>query len=374
MNSVVISGTGFFAPDTVISNDELVASYNQHVEDFNAENATAIAAGELAEKQPSSSEFILKASGIERRHVLSKDGILDTQRLRPEVENRDDDQLGIQAEMAVAAALEALAAAGKKPEDVDMLLVACSNMQRAYPAVAIEVQNALGCGGYAYDLNVACSSATFGLQSAVSAIRTEQAKCALVISPEICSAHLNFSNRDCHFIFGDAATAMVIEPQASCTAPGAWEVLDTKLFTEFSNNIRNNFGFLNSSEVPPRDKDDMLFMQNGRSVFKEVSPAVAKLIGERIEAAGMTTDDVSRFWLHQANLNMNNLIAKRLLGREATAEEAPVVLNEYANTSSAGCVIAFHHHNNDLPTGSIGVMSSFGAGYSIGCAILKRLA
>ncbi len=373
MTSVVISGSGFFAPDSVISNEELVASYNQHVEEFNNDNAAAIAAGELTEKQPSSPEFILKASGIERRHVVDKAGILDTLRLQPEIESRDDEQTGIQAEMAVAAAREALQKAGKQPEDVDMLLVACSNMQRAYPAVAIEVQNALGCGGYAYDLNVACSSATFGLQSAVAAISTGQAKCALVLSPEICSAHLNFSNRDCHFIFGDACTAMVIEPQASCTAQGAWEVLDTKLFTQFSNNIRNNFGFLNSSESPPREKDDTLFKQNGRSVFKEVSPAVAQLVSERIEATGLKTDDISRFWLHQANINMNNLIVKRILGREATTEEAPVELNEYANTSSAGCVIAFHHHNDDLPPGSVGVMSSFGAGYSIGCAILKRL-
>ena len=373
MTSVVISGSGFFAPDTVIDNEELVASYNQHVAEFNAEHASAIAAEELPEKQPSSPEFILKASGIERRHVLNKSGVLATNRLSPELELRDDEQLGIQAEMAVAAARDALKAADKDAADIDMLLVACSNMQRAYPAVAIEVQNALGCGGYAYDLNVACSSATFGLQAAVAAVTTGQAKCALVISPEICSAHLNFSDRDCHFIFGDACTALLIESRETCTVSGAWEVLDTKLFTQFSNNIRNNFGFLNSSEQPARDSNDKLFKQNGRSVFKEVSPAVASLIGERVEALGLEVDDIARFWLHQANLNMNNLIAKRILGRDATDDEAPVVLNEYANTSSAGCVIAFHQHNADLPAGSIGVMSSFGAGYSIGCAIVKRL-
>ena len=372
MSKVVISSTGFYAPETVITNDELVASYNKHVEEFNAENAQGIADGSVTEKQPSSSAFVVKASGIVNRHVIDKTGVLDTSLLRPQIPTRGDEELGQQAEMAVAAATEALAKANKKPEDIDMLLVACSNMQRAYPAVAIEVQNALGCGGYAYDLNVACSSATFGLQSAVAALKTGQAKCALVINPEICSAHLNFSDRDCHFIFGDACTAMVIEPESSCTVSGAWEVVDTKVLTQFSNNIRNNFGFLNSSEVPPRDDNDRLFRQNGRSVFKEVAPAVVKTIQEHLDSNDLETADVSRFWLHQANLNMNNLIAKRLLGRPATTKEAPVVLDEYANTSSAGSIIAFHQHRDDLKAGDLGVICAFGAGYSAGNVIVQK--
>jgi beta-ketodecanoyl-[acyl-carrier-protein] synthase len=83
---------------------------------------------------------------------------------------------------------------------------------------------------------------------------------------------------------------------------------------------------------------------------------------------------VKRFWLHQANLNMNLLIARKLLGRDAEPHEAPVILDTYANTSSAGSVIAFHKHQDDLPAGSLGVLSSFGAGYSIGSVILRRKA
>ena len=80
-----------------------------------------------------------------------------------------------------------------------------------------------------------------------------------------------------------------------------------------------------------------------------------------------------RMWLHQANLGMNELIAKTVLGREAGPDEAPVILDEFANTSSAGSVIAFHRHHRDLATGDLGVLCSFGAGYSIGSAVLRRI-
>jgi beta-ketodecanoyl-[acyl-carrier-protein] synthase len=81
---------------------------------------------------------------------------------------------------------------------------------------------------------------------------------------------------------------------------------------------------------------------------------------------------LKRWWLHQANINMNLLISKRLLGRDATLEEAPVVLDEYANTASAGSIIAFAKHHKDLAAGDIGVICSFGAGYSIGSLILRK--
>ncbi|MGH8560622.1 MAG: 3-oxoacyl-[acyl-carrier-protein] synthase III C-terminal domain-containing protein, partial [Nevskiales bacterium] len=82
---------------------------------------------------------------------------------------------------------------------------------------------------------------------------------------------------------------------------------------------------------------------------------------------------VKRFWLHQANLGMNQLISRKVLGRDATEQEAPVILNEYANTSSAGSVIAFHKYHADLAPGDIGVLCAFGAGYSVGSVVMRRL-
>ena len=372
MQRVVISGTGLFTPEQSISNDELVVAFNVYVQRYNAANAEAIAAGTLQPLSDSSSEFIEKASGIKSRYVIDKTGVLDPARMAPHIAERPDDQIGIQAEIGAIAARRALTSAGKTPADVDAVIVACSNMQRAYPAVAIEVQQALGAGGYAYDMNVACSSATFGLQAAVDAVRSGSARCVLVVSPEITSAHLEWRDRDCHFIFGDVATAIVVEAADTCTAASPFEVLGTRLQTQFSNAIRNNFGFLNRCDESGVGSRDKLFRQEGRKVFKEVCPMVAEQIVSHAGDTGIEVAALKRLWLHQANINMNELIAKRVLGREFSRAEAPVILDEYANTSSAGSIIAFHKYQDDFVAGDVGVICSFGAGYSIGSVIVRR--
>ena len=372
MKPVVISGTGLFTPPYSISNDELVTAFNAYVELHNLENAEEIAAGEVTALEPSSSGFIEKASGITSRYVMEKEGILDPAHMTSRIAERGDDELSLQAEMCVAAANEALQRAGRVAADIDMVLVAASNMQRAYPAMAVEVQEALGIEGYGFDMNVACSSATFGIQTAMAAVQTGQARAVLVLNPEITSGHLNFRDRDSHFIFGDACTAMIIEAADTAIGEHQFEILDSKLKTKFSNNIRNNFGFMNRFDEAGVGKADKLFRQQGRKVFKEVCPMAAEMIKETVEAAGLQIPQVSRYWLHQANLNMNLLIARTLLGRDAAPEEAPVILDTYANTSSAGSIIAFHKYQDDLPAGANGVICSFGAGYSIGCVVVRK--
>ena len=372
MTQTCISGSGLFTPTESISNDELVACYNAWVEKFCSENADAIERGEVQAPAPSSSEFIFKASGIESRFVMNKSGLLDVDRMCPQLPLRGNDEPSVLAEMGITAAREALERAGRRASDVDCVLVACSNMQRPYPAMAVEVQHFLGAGGFAYDVNVACASAAFGIQAAVDAVRQGSSKCALVVSPEICTGHLNFRNRDCHFIFGDAATAVVVEPTDKARPDYRFEILGTRLKTQFSSNIRNNFGFLNRAEVPQRSWDDVLFRQEGRKVFKEVVPMVSEMISSHLGDLDIDPNAVKRFWLHQANLSMNQLISKRVLGRDPTTIEAPVILNEYANTSSAGSVIAFHKYQDDLQAGDVGVLCAFGAGYSAGSVVLKR--
>lgn len=366
--TVAITGSGLYTPPESISNNELVASYNAWAEQENrARN------GHGAEPLAlSSSEFIVKASGIQSRHVVDKQGVLDVATMRPRIRQRGNDEPSLMCEMGIAAAQQALARAGRTAADVDAVLVAASNMQRAYPAMAVELQHYLGTGGYGYDINVACASAAFGVQAAADAVRQGNARAVLVVSPEICSGHLNFRDRDCHFIFGDACTAVLVEPLERATGTGAFEVLGTRLQTRFSNNIRNNFGFLNPSEQPGRGWDDMLFRQEGRKVFKEVVPMVSDLILGHLDDLGLAPAGVKRFWLHQANLGMNQLIARRVLGREPSDVESPTILDEYANTSSAGSVIAFHKHHEDLGRGDIGVLCAFGAGYSAGSVVLKR--
>lgn len=380
--TAVISATGLWTPKDSISNEELVEGFNAYVDKWNGENAAEIEAGEKEALTYSDAAFIEKASGIKSRFVISKDPILDPDVMAPRIPARADEEPSILAEIAVNAAKQALESVGRRPEDVGAVIVACSNLQRGYPAIAVEVQALLGTSGFAFDMNVACSSATFGIETARGLIAGGQAKSVLVVNPEICTAHLNFKDRDAHFIFGDVATALLIEDID--VAPKAhWEIIGSKLVTQFSNNIRNNFGFLN--HVAPEDDGlhgtrgkmgltDKLFVQNGRSVFKEVVPLVANLINEEAAKHGLDPNTLKRMWLHQANLNMNVLIAKKVLGKDVEIEQAPVVLDEYANTSSAGSIIAFHKYSDDFTNGETGLICSFGAGYSAGAIFVRRVA
>ncbi len=366
-----ITGSGVFTPSEVITNDELVTAYNAYADRENAAHAEAIASGARRALSHSNSAFIDAASGIERRFVLDKAGVLDPARMYPRLRDRTDDEPGQMAEMAVSACTDALAQAGLDAADIDAVICAASNHERAYPAVAIEIQALLGTSGFAFDMNVACSSATFGIQAATDMIRAGSIERAIVVNPEICSAHLEWRDRDCHFIFGDVCTAVVLERED--LAQGARFTIDsTRCATQFSNNIRNNDGFLRRTRDAMEDRRDMQFMQNGRKVFKEVLPLVSAHIARHMAEEGVGSDDLKRLWLHQANKSMNDFIGRKVLGRVPEPDEQPNILQDYANTSSAGSIIAFARHSADLAAGDRGLICSFGAGYSVGSVLLTR--
>jgi beta-ketodecanoyl-[acyl-carrier-protein] synthase len=356
-----ITGAGVWHPDNILTNEELCVAFNEFVRRTNA-------AGAQPPLKESSPEFIEKASGIKRRYIVDKTGVLDPERMCPNVPDRRDDELSVQAEFAVNAIQRALAAAGRVGEDVDLVVCGTSMLQRAYPAMAIEIQNAIGARGLGFDLTLGCASATAAMQVATTAIQAGLATCAVVVSPELMSGHNNWRERDGHFLFGDAAVALVVEP----VRPGAWEILSVRAMSKYSSNIRNNFGFLNRFDPSTQFAVDKLFYQQGRRVYKDVIPMAAKFIATHVEAHGITPAEVSRYWLHQANQNMNELISERILGRPATRSEAPIIIDTFGNTASAGAAIAFTEHNADLPVGSYGLLAAFGAGYSIGSLLLQR--
>jgi beta-ketodecanoyl-[acyl-carrier-protein] synthase len=356
-----ITGAGVWHPEHVLTNEELCGAFNEYVRRANAAGAQPA----LAESSP---EFIEKASGIKRRYIVDKTGVLDPERMCPNVPDRSDDELSVQAEFAVNAITRALAAAGRAGEDVDLVVCGTSMLQRAYPAIAIEVQHAIHARGLAFDLTLGCASAMAALQVATTAIQAGLATCAVVVSPELMSGHNNWRERDGHFLFGDAAVALVVEP----ARPGTWEILSLRAMSKFSSNIRNNFGFLNRFDPSTQFANDKLFYQKGRRVYKDVIPMAAKFIADHVEAHGVAPSAVARYWLHQANRNMNELISERILGRPATSAEAPMIIDTYGNTASAGAAIAFAEHQSDLGPGSYGLLAAFGAGYSIGSLMMQR--
>lgn len=377
-----ITGTGLYIPPYSISNEELVESFNQYVENYNEQHADEIANDTIRALEPSSAAFIEKVSGIKSRYVMEKDGILDPEIMAPVIPYRKlGEELSVMAEMGVAALNDALADAGLEANDLDGIILACSNFQRTYPAVAIEIQNAIGMvGGFAYDMNVACSAATFGLSQAHGSIISGLAKRVAVVNVEITSAHLNWRNRDSHFIFGDVATASIVE---ELDTPKGYEILNSKLFTQFSTNIKNEYGFMDRSEYLAAETEmypdlkapvtDKLFLQNGRKVFREVCPKVSEVITEHLTENELSADDVKMMWLHQANANMLDLILRTVVGRDADKAIVPSVIDEFANTSSASPMIVFHRYKDQLQSGDLGVICSFGAGYSIGSVLVRKV-
>ena len=367
MHNIFIAGTGIWYPEDKISNEEIVSSFNSFVKKFNSENQSDIDSGLLQPMEFSSAEFIEKASGIKSRYVIDKEGILDINRMMPRVNNEHPDRLSIHAKAGIEAAKKAMDQANIDPSSIDAVIVGTSHAARNYPAVAIEIQNELGINGYAYDMLVGCSSTTFAINNAYSDIASGLADTVLVINPEISTPFVNFTHRDKHFIFGDGCAASIIQKDSS--SKHAFKIIDRKLFTQFSNNIRSNYSYLNRAAIDPKDNEELLFHQNGRGVFKDVCPLVASLISDQLEKNNIKPEEVSKFWLHQANGKMIRLITSKILNTDDFDESiTPMPITEFGNLASVGSLFAFNLNNN-LIQGQKGVICSFGAGYSV-CSII----
>lgn len=373
MKRAAITGSGCEIPVHSISNDELVSVFNEWVE---RENCAREKAGQpLLEK--SSSEFIVYASGVKHRRVLEPTGILDPQRMAPRIPVRDDDELSLEAEFAVASSKKAIRKADIDPSKIGMVICSASHHQRPYPAIGIEIQQALGTSGSAFDMSLGCSSAGAALHIANNLVRGGAENAVLVTTPEIISGHLNFRDRQTHFIFGDASASMLVEAlDEDETRPGAWEIVDTRTWTQMSNNIRSNFGFLNRAAQEQTGMVEMegnLIKQVGNKVFKEVTVAASHFIKDFLADNWLSPSDVKRYWLHQANGRMNAMIMKLVLGHEADPVTAPMVLDKLGNTAGAGAIVAFDEYSDDIEAGEYGLICAFGAGYSIGAALIRRM-
>lgn len=373
MRRVVISGSGVTIPEATISNEELVDSFNSWVDQ---ENTSREKQG-LEALQKSSADFIHHASGIRRRHVHTPEGILDIERMAPYIPARADDDLSVMAEFGASAARSALADAGVDAADVDLVICAGSHLQRLYPSIGIEIQQAIGAQGAAFDISLGCSSAAAGVHVAFNLLRSGAHRRALVVTPELITAHLNFRDRQTHFIFGDAATALLLEAvDDDVQISGRFEVLDTRNWTQFSNNIRSNFSYLNRAaqqDVSVIASEGNLIKQQGNRVFKDVTVASHRFIVDFLAEHGRTPDTVRRFWLHQANARMNQMILKLAFGHEIGHDRAPMILEELGNTAAAGAIVAMHQNHKDMQAGDYGLICTYGAGYSIGGALLRMM-
>lgn len=324
MNSRII-GTGRYAPEKVVTNDD------------------------LAQRIETSDEWIRSRTGISTRHVA-----------------RDDEQT---SDMATEAAKKALEAAGKKPEDVDLLIVGTISGDMPMPSCAAFVQAKLGTRAPAFDVSAACAGSLYGLAIADKFVKTGAAKCAMVIGVELLSRILDWEDRNTCVLFGDAAGAMLVGPESRPDRG----ILSTHLKADGTlTDILKIPGGGSLHPVTHESVDQRLqyVKMNGREVYKVAVRSLTEVVLEALEHNGMTAADIDHVVPHQANIRIVDTVLERL---NVPREKAILNIDRYGNTSSASVPITLDEGVRDgkITDGDLVAMMAIGAGMTWGSALVR---
>ncbi|MDB5495014.1 MAG: fabH [Phenylobacterium sp.] len=317
----VVTGVGGYLPDRVVTNDD------------------------LATRVDTSDEWIRERTGIHQRHQAA------------------DDQPT--SDLAVAAARRALEAAGRKPEDVDLIVVATTTPDLTFPATAAIVQRKLGCPiGIAFDVQAVCSGFVYALSVADGFVARGRANCALVIGAETMTRLMDWSDRGTCVLFGDGAGAVVVEPRAG----------------EGGTTDRGLLGFALRADGT---KQDLLFVDGGVStgqighlrmqgnqVFRHAVVNISEAIRAAADDAGITVASVDWFIPHQANQRILEGVAKRV-----GIDEKKVIstVAQHANTSAASIPLALYQGLQDgrVKPGQLLLLEAMGGGLTWGACVLR---
>lgn len=299
----------------------------------------------LAQLVETDDEWIRERTGIARRHLI--DGEETT------------------SYMAAQAAGEALKDAGVRPEEVDLIVVATMSSQNIMPCTACEVQNVIGAVNAAcFDLNAACTGFLFALNTAQAYIGQGIYKTAIVIGTESLSNMVNWDDRSTCILFGDGAGAVVLK----ASEDGKYSQVT---YSDGSRGDVLTCSSRNQKKFEDEPRDESTYMQmDGGEVFKFAVSKVPEAVRELLDKEQMTTEEISYYILHQANVRIVRSVAKRL-GEKA--EKFPTNMEEYGNTSSASIPILLDELNKKktFQSGDFIVLSGFGGGLTYGASLIR---
>ena len=270
---------------------------------------------------------------------------------------------------AVAAAEKAMAAAGVKAEELDMIVVGTLTPDFPFPATACIVQQAIkATNAFCFDLSAACSGFIYALSTAQKFILSGQVKKALVIGAEVISRIVDWTDRNTCLLFGDGAGAVVLEAQE-----GESGLLSTHLHADGNYwEILYQKGAGSRNPATHQNVDDKLvyLTMQGNEVFKLAVRSMGEVAQEALEANGLTPDDVNLFIPHQANQRIVDSVGKRL---GITGDRVFVNLDRYGNTSAASIPIALDEavRSGRLKEGDILLLDAFGGGLTWGSALVR---
>jgi 3-oxoacyl-[acyl-carrier-protein] synthase-3 len=290
---------------------------------------------ELSQTLDTSDEWIRTRTGICARHLAAPTDTV--------------------ADFGTKAASDALAEANVEPGDVDMIVLATTSPDHVMPATATHIQHNLGAKrAFAFDVQAVCSGFVYALAIADKFIKTGSANNVLVIGAEIMSRLLDWSDRSTCVLFGDGAGAVLVQRREQ---PG---ILSTRLYSN-----GEGYYMLYSDDSDARFKRGKIVM-NGRAVYSTAIEMMEASVRAELERHGLSVDDVDWFVAHQANKRIIDSVAARL---GLPAEKAVVTIESFANTSAATIPISLKLTN--IKKGELVVLSSMGAGFTWGTAVLR---
>ena len=318
----VVTGVGGYLPEEIVTNDD------------------------LARIVDTSDEWIVERTGIRQRHRAAADQPV--------------------SDLAVAAARRALEAAGRTPEDVDLIIVATTTGDMTFPATATIVQRKLGCPvGIAFDVQAVCSGFVYALSVADGFVARGRSKCALVIGAEAMTRLMDWTDRGTCVLFGDGAGAIVVEPQE-----GEGTIDDRGLlgFALRADGTKQDLLYVDGG-VSTTGEIGQLRMQ-GNQVFRHAVVNISEAINAAAADAGVEVSSVDWFIPHQANLRILEGVARR-----CGIDEAKVVttVGEHANTSAASIPLALYAAVQDgrIKPGHLLLLEAMGGGLTWGACVLR---
>ena len=343
MRTIRITGTGSALPGRIVTNKEL----EQMVE--------------------TSDEWIRERTGIAERHVSVGETVVT---------------------LASEAARKALEQAGKRAEEIDLILVATCSPEQYLPCCACQVQADIGAvNALAFDVNESCSGFLFALNTADAYLRMGLAENALIIGSEVLSKLVDWTDRGSCILFGDGAGAVVVErckaesraveekqiPAAGIlgralhsdgTGGGVLQCDARELTTPYARTSA-----VKTDQNQPMDDREHFIQMDGQEVYRFATRRVPQCIEEALSDAGLTVPDIDLFVLHQANARIIDAVAKRL---HADRKKFPTNLERVGNLSSASIPVLLDelHKQGKLHRGDRIVLAGFGAGLTIGACVM----
>jgi 3-oxoacyl-[acyl-carrier-protein] synthase-3 len=304
--------------------------------------AEVLTNAELAKRVDTSDEWIRSRTGICQRHIAAPD------------EKTSD--------LALAAAREALSAAGLAPAEVDMLVLATTTPDMVFPSTACILQDKLGTrNGPAFDVQAVCSGFVYALGLADLMVKSGQARNALVVGAEIYSRILDWHDRGTCVLFGDGAGAVVLAP---ATEPG---ILSAHLHAD--GHYRDILAVPGTVAHGAVSGTPLLTME-GNTVFKFAVKVLAEVAHEALAANGLTTSAIDWLIPHQANIRIMDATAKKL---HVPLERMVSTVDRHANTSAASIPLALDLAVRDgrIRPGQHVMLLGVGGGFTWGSVLLK---